>query len=106
MAGFRLSSPHFWILYNDLNLVSQGNGGNFQAIYIDGVPVSFKTLSNGPDVPFSGLRIRNLHTSIHHPVLGDIKKFRLSDNVRSPEWIVTEHAITLPVFYTVGLGMK
>jgi hypothetical protein len=91
-----------WI---DLTLVSQGNGGNFQAIYIDGVPVSSSTLSNGPDVPFSGLIIGNLHTSIHHPVLGDIKKFQLSDIVRSPEWIATEHASALPGFYTVGPGM-
>src|SRR5689334_6166669 len=38
-------------------LVSAGNGGNFMAIYLDGVAVVTATSSDGPDVALSGLDI-------------------------------------------------
>jgi hypothetical protein len=38
-------------------LVSEGNGGAFKGIYLDGVLVASGNVSDGPDVPLSGLTI-------------------------------------------------
>lgn len=66
-------------------LVSAGNGGNFKAIYLDGVEKVSAVTSDGPDVALSGLTIGKWPGSIDHR--GLIDDFRIYDYVLTPTQI-------------------
>lgn len=67
-------------------LVSEGNGGSFKAIYLDGVLVASAAVSDGPDVPLSGMTIGAwlLHSNQHK---GNIDDFRIYGRVLTPAQI-------------------
>ncbi len=63
-------------------LVSEGNGGSFKGVYLDGVLVASGTISDGPDVALSGLTIGAWTVpSEYHK--GKIDEFRIWNVVRS-----------------------
>lgn len=55
-------------------LVSAGNGGNFKAIYLDGILKESGTVSDGPDIALNGLLIGSFFNSYHR---GMIDEFRI-----------------------------
>ena len=90
-------------------LVSAGNGGNFKAIYLDGVEVASAATSDGPDVALSGLEIGAWSTGAgFHP--GLIDDFRIYDYVISPAQVTalatraTPPAIPGGLAATPGMG--
>jgi hypothetical protein len=60
--------------------VSQGNGGSFKAIYLDGVLVAQGSVSDGPDAPLSGLTI-GIWAMFNNRHKGKIDDFRIYNRV-------------------------
>jgi len=56
-GGLSVSYDPYLDKWTHVALVSEGNGGAFKGIYLDGVLVASATVSDGPDVPLSGLKI-------------------------------------------------
>lgn len=86
-----------------VTLVSEGNGGSFQAIYLDGALISEDTgLSVGPAGVMNSLNIGRWRASREHD--GGIDEFRISNTVRPADWIQAEYANqnNPASFYTVS----
>jgi hypothetical protein len=90
-------------------LVSAGIGGNFKAIYLDGVQVATAATSDGPDVPLTGIGIgRWPGPNLDHA--GMIDDFRIYDRVLTQAQITalaggfTEPAAPTGLMATPGLG--
>jgi hypothetical protein len=61
-------------------LVSEGNGGAFMGIYLDGALVASSNVSDGPDVPLSGLTI-GYWAMFNNRHKGKIDDFRIYNRV-------------------------
>jgi hypothetical protein len=67
-------------------LVSEGNGGTFKGIYLDGVLVASGTVSDGPDVPLNGLTL-GLWAMFNNRHKGKIDDFRIYSRVLTPSQV-------------------
>lgn len=74
-------------------LVSAGNGGNFKAIYLDGILSASGNVSDGPDVALNGLLIGSF---LHNYHKGIIDEFRIWNKVLSPAEINTAMNTQIP----------
>ncbi|MBI4425945.1 MAG: hypothetical protein HY554_19600, partial [Elusimicrobia bacterium] len=92
----RLSAPYQgyldrWVL---VTLVSEGRGGRFKGIYLDGELKAQDTgPSDGPAVPLSGLRIGSVPGGFHK---GRIADFRIYDRALEAQEVQRLYADTRP----------
>ncbi len=73
--------------------VSQGNGGNFRGIYLNGNLVASTASSDGPDIPLTGLTIGGVGGVAYHK--GNMDDFRIWSVVRSQTEIQDHKNTTL-----------
>jgi hypothetical protein len=79
-------------------LVSEGNGGAFKAIYLNGALAASAASSNGPDVVLNGLDIGRWGGNYHN---GRIDDFRIYNRVLTAGEIATLHQGQLPGTFTL-----
>jgi hypothetical protein len=88
-------------------LVSQGVGGSFKAIYLDGAPVTpnggSSTVSDGPRTSLNGLTLGRYGNNWFHGRLDD---FRIYNSVLAPSVIASIASSTAPVEVVIPAGQQ
>ncbi|QTA89204.1 Concanavalin A-like lectin/glucanases domain-containing protein [Desulfonema magnum] len=84
-------SPHL-DKWTHVALVSEGNGGSFMGIYLDGELVASSQNSDGPDIPLSGLWIGCWTNKFHK---GGMAEFRIWNRVLAQSEIQANMSLPL-----------
>jgi len=90
--------------WTHLGLVSQGTGGSFMGIYLDGSLVTSITTADDPNVTLTGFSLGSTDPSGGTHFNGRVDEFRLASVARSAGWIATErnNQSNPTGFYTVS----
>lgn len=89
----RISTPYtiYYDKWTYITLVSSGTGNTFKAIYLNGVLANSAASSTGPLIALTGLDIARSVTTSTDYEKGAIDEMRISNTIRSAQWIQTEY---------------